>query len=320
MTTWPVAAGGELSRGSPPRSGRAGVLIAAVSLVLPPLLGNNLHTARVNEFFSAIDLLSPRRAPIPGPPPPPPGTSVLLRGCTAWSLREARSREVFAPGAIWDAVDTSPAPLSPAGGPSLERRFGAAAHHNRGGPAGPSGAAGRRGKQARLQAGERLSLCGKFAIHNATGTWRPLDEPHQRTSQPAFGPVGPDGRPTNADVRSIMAAARLRSPPMSPSRNARARARGAAAAIPRDAKGTQFGRPGAHSPELRRLPGAGGGAGHRAGGGAGDIGAPGGGLAPRGSGGAPSEAAAHRLGKAGSGNRAGEAGALQRQLARGLRL
>jgi len=48
--------------------------------------------------------------------------------------------------------------------------------------------------RAKLAIGERMSLCGKFAI-NAGGHWRELPSAEQMQKQHEMGGVGHDGKP-----------------------------------------------------------------------------------------------------------------------------
>jgi len=68
---------------------------------------------------------------------------------------------------------------------------------------------------APLGRGERVSMCGQFAI-DAAGNWRPLPLAQQCASAPFFGAVGPDGKPTTSTITQIIAASRTRTPPRSP--------------------------------------------------------------------------------------------------------
>ena len=60
-----------------------------------------------------------------------------------------------------------------------------------------------------------MSLCGKFAI-DSVGNWRSISTDLQRDTQPLFPRVGPDGRPTNDDVSTIITNFKYKSPPGSP--------------------------------------------------------------------------------------------------------
>ncbi|KAF5843836.1 hypothetical protein DUNSADRAFT_5073 [Dunaliella salina] len=53
------------------------------------------------------------------------------------------------------------------------------------------------GGNAKLAIGERMSLCGKFAI-NAGGHWRELPSAEQMQKEHEMGGVGHDGKPLNS--------------------------------------------------------------------------------------------------------------------------